>query len=101
MADPTTDPAQASDETHRRRGSLSARPPATRQRTVPLPNNPGAEQAVALSEEADVIETREAFLAAISHELRSPIVALKSSAQLLARQLGAPEEQTINRAREL
>jgi signal transduction histidine kinase len=53
------------------------------------------------TESSDVIETREAFLAAISHELRSPITALKTSAQLLVRQLDTPEEQVTNRARVL
>jgi signal transduction histidine kinase len=100
MADPRTDLAQASDESHRRTSLLSATLP-TPQRTVPPPSNPGSQRGVALSEAVDVIETREAFLAAISHELRSPITALKTSAQLLVLQLGAPEEQTIDRARVL
>jgi len=51
------------------------------------------------TESSDVIETREAFLAAISHELRSPITALKANAQLLVRQLVAPGEPAIDTAR--
>jgi signal transduction histidine kinase len=101
MVDPSAAPPQAWDESFPLTVPISATPRSTPQRALPLPDSPGSARALEPTEPSDVVETREAFLAAISHELRSPITALKTSAQLLVRQLDAPEEQTINRARVL
>src|SRR5690349_700916 len=41
---------------------------------------------------SQVEENRDAFLAAISHELKTPLAGLRLSAQLLRREFGADEE---------
>src|SRR5581483_6700372 len=50
-------------------------------------------------ETSEIIESREVFLGAISHELRAPMAALKLSAQSLVRLLDTPDGQDSERSR--
>jgi signal transduction histidine kinase len=52
-----------------------------------------------VDETSDIIESREVFLAAISHELRAPMATLKLSAELLVDGLDTPDRQDIEQAR--
>src|SRR4030095_12025771 len=99
MADLSADRPQGSGEPTRRKVPRPATSPPQRG-ALPTPSNAGSPRGVE-PDASDVIESREAFLAAISHELRSPITALKITAQVLVRQLDAPDEQTLNGARVL
>ncbi len=55
-----------------------------------------------LSPEPDAtIETRDAFLAAVAHELRAPLAALNLSAQVLIRQLAPETTQDLERSRHM
>src|SRR5690349_4499554 len=79
-------------------GAPAARPTPVRRAT---PTSPELIETSGMSESAEVIESREVFLGAISHELRTPMATLKAAAQLLVRRLDAPDDRNIKSARKL